>query len=94
MRLAIAMIVGLALCAPLLAAQSQPPPDLIAIEREVSLKLAHARGIGYTDRARIEKLSQAEKYDRDAEAAIKAGDFNSAEDDFLKAKLVLHALGI
>ncbi len=72
----------------------ETPPDLVQIEREVSLKLAHARGIGFTDRLRIEKLSQAEKYDHDGEVALKSGDFNAAENDFLKAKVILHDLGI
>ncbi len=95
MKTVIAIAAALAICAAAsFAAQTEIPPDLVQIEREVSLKLAHARGIGYTDRPRIEKLSQAEKYDHDGEAAMKAGDYHAAENDFLKAKLILHDLGI
>lgn len=96
MRTLIAIVFALALGAPAgaLGAPMEAPPDLVQIEREVSLKLAHAHGIGFTDRARLDKLSQADKFDRDGEAALKAGDFNAAEDDFLKAKVILHDLGI
>ncbi len=94
MRTLIVIGVFFAICTAAFAAQIETPPDLVQIEREISLKLAHARGIGFTDRPRIEKLSQAEKYDRDGEAALKTGDFNAAEDDFLKAKMILHDLGI
>lgn len=96
MRILIAFISAVAICAAAIcfAAQMETPPDLVQIEREVSLKLAHARGIGLTDPPKVKKLNEAEKFDRDGEAAVKAGDFNAAEDDFLKAKLILHDLGI
>lgn len=94
MRIMVLMLVALAICASALAAQMETPPDLAAVEREVSLKIAHARGAGFTDPPKMKKLADAEKFDREGEAALKSGDFNTAEDDFLKAKLLLHDLGM
>jgi hypothetical protein len=71
-----------------------PPADLVQLEREVSLKLAHARDIGFTEPAKRQRLSDAHQADLEGEKALKAGDYNKAENDFLKAKLLLRDLGI
>ena len=76
------------------AAGPNPPPELIQLEREVSLKMAHARGEGYIDASRRQTLADAEKVDADAEKAIHDGEFERAENDLLQAKLLLHKLGI
>jgi len=74
--------------------QATPPPELIQLEREVSLKMAHARDEGYTDEPRRKTLANAEKIDAQAEQAIKQGEFERAENDFLQVKVLLHNLGI
>jgi hypothetical protein len=71
-----------------------PPPELIQLEREVSLKMAHARDEGYTDEPRRKMLLNAQKADAEAEKAIKGGEYERAESDLLQAKLLLHNLGI
>jgi hypothetical protein len=74
--------------------QAAPPPELLQLEREVSLKMAHARDEGYTDEPRRKTLADAEKADAEAEKAIKDGEFERAENDLLQAKVLLHNLGI
>ena len=76
------------------AAGPNPPPELIQLEREVSLKMAHARGEGFTDASRRQTLADAEKVDAEAEKAIQEGEFERAENDLLQAKVLLHNLGI
>ena len=76
------------------AAGINPPPDLVQLEREVSLKMAHARDEGYTDVSRRKTLADAQAVDTEGEKALKAGVFERAENDFLKAKVLLHNLGI
>jgi len=75
-------------------AGANPPPELVQLEREVSLKMAHARGEGYIDAARRQTLAEAEKVDADAEKALHDGEFERAENDLLQAKLLLHKLGL
>ncbi|HLX37558.1 MAG TPA: hypothetical protein VKR29_07130 [Candidatus Binataceae bacterium] len=74
--------------------QPAPPPDLIQLEREVSLKMAHARDEGYPDEPRRKTLADAEKVDAEAEKALKDGEFERAENDLLQVKVLLHNLGI
>jgi hypothetical protein len=92
-RLLIAAVLLLALATPAICAGA-PPAELVQLEREVSLKLAHARDLGFTEPAKRQKLSDAHQVDLEGEKALKAGDYNQAENDFLKAKLLLHDLGI
>jgi hypothetical protein len=90
----IAIIMTIAGSAPAFAAGPNPPPDLVQLEREVSLKMAHARDEGFTDEARRKTLADANAVDAEGEKALKGGEFERAEDDFLKAKVLLHNLGI
>ena len=83
----------LAFAAPAISAGA-PPADLVQLEREVSLKLAHARDIGFTEPAKRQRLSDAHQADLEGEKALQAGDYNNAENDFLKAKLLLRDLGM
>jgi hypothetical protein len=76
------------------AADSHAPPELLQLEREVSLKMAHARGEGYTEPSKVKTLSDAQAVDLEAEKALKAGEYERAENDFLKTKVLLHNLGI
>lgn len=71
-----------------------PPPELIQLEREVSLKMAHARDEGYTDTSRRKTLADAQKVDAEAEKALKDGEYERADNDLLQAKVLLHNLGL
>jgi len=98
-RLIVIVMITIASLAAALAARAAgpnqtPPPELIQLEREVSLKMAHARDEGYTDTSRRKTLADAEKVDAEAEKAIKDGEFERAEDDLLQAKVLLHNLGL
>jgi len=77
-----------------LAGGPHPPADLVRLEREVSLKMAHARDEGYTDAARRKTLGDAQAVDAEAEKAMANGEFERAENDFLKVKVLLHDLGL
>ncbi len=69
-----------------------PPPELVKLEKIVSLELAHVRDSGPTEPDRRKQLFEAHELDRQAEAAIKAGDYKSAEDNLLKARVILRRL--
>jgi hypothetical protein len=93
-RTLIAMIFALALPGLTLAAGANPPPELLQLEREVSLKMAHARDEGITEPAKLKTLADAQAVDAEAEKALKAGEYERAEDNFLKTRVLLHNLGI
>jgi len=76
------------------ADDAAPPADLLQLERDVSLKIAHARDGNYTDQNDFKRLSDAQAADLEGEQHLKAGDYHKAESAFLKAKLLLHDLGI
>jgi hypothetical protein len=85
----------LSLALPALAlAGGGPPPELLQVEREAALKLAHARDEGYTEPEKLKTFAQAQAADLDAEKALQAGDYQRAESGFLKTKVLLHNLGI
>ncbi|MGH7865984.1 MAG: hypothetical protein ACREQB_13415 [Candidatus Binataceae bacterium] len=77
-----------------LYAQSEKPPELVQLEKEVALKIAHARGIGYPDHGRRAKLAEAERDNLHAQQAIFAGKYNDAVQKLLHAKVVLRDLGM
>jgi hypothetical protein len=93
MRAIIAAIVWLALPALALAG-ANPPSELLQLEREVSLKMAHARDEGFTDPDKLKTLADAQAVDAEAEKALKDGNYEQAENDFLQTKTLLHNLGI
>jgi hypothetical protein len=76
-----------------LHAGSKPPADLRRLERQVSLEIAHARGIGPTDPASFKRLQEAERYDLKGEQALASGDYKTAEDNFLRAQTLIRQLG-
>jgi hypothetical protein len=87
------ILVALAvLLSPVLAvagsSSSRPSPELVQLEREVSLKLAHVRDEGPTEPAKRRKLQSAALLDEKAEKEIEAGDYRSAEDDLVKANAI------
>ena len=77
-----------------MGAGSNPPPELLQLEREVALKLAHARDEGLTEPSKLKTLSEAQAADLEAERALQTGEYQSAETGFLKTKVLLHNLGI
>lgn len=86
----------LAAISPLLdvcpALAASPPPDLVEMERQVSLELAHVRDSGPTDPVERQQLFDANQLDQKGEAAIKSGDYKSAEDSLHKAREILRHL--
>ena len=92
--IALALCVSLIAVGPLLAGDTarQPSADLRNLEREVSLKLAHVRDEGLTDPQRRAQLHQAQQFDLQAEQAIGAGDYETAEDRLIKANTILSQL--
>ena len=56
--------------------------------------MAHARDEGFTEPSKLKTLSDAQAVDAEAEKALKDGEYERAEDGFLKTKVLLHNLGI
>ena len=74
------------------ALAASPPPELVKLERQVSLELAHVRDSGPTDPAKRQQLFEANQLEQKGEAAIKSGDYKSAEDSLLQARVILRQL--
>jgi len=87
---AIAAIATLVAASPLLA--ESPPPDLVEMERQVSLELAHIRDVGPTDPVQRKQLFDASQLEQKSEAAIKSGDYKSAQDNLFQAREILRHL--
>jgi hypothetical protein len=68
---------------------ASPSPELVTLERQVSLELAHVRDSGPTDPAQRKQLFDASQLEQRGEAAIKSGDYKSAEDSLLKSQAIL-----
>ena len=84
---AIAAIATVAGACPAMAAS--PPPELVKLERQVSLELAHVRDSGPTDPVKRMQLFDASQLEQKGEAAIKSGDYKSAGDSLLQARVIL-----
>jgi hypothetical protein len=69
-----------------------PPPDLVDLERQVSLELAHVRDNGPVDEAKRRQLFEARQLEQKGEDQIKSGDYKSAEDSLLRARVMLRQL--
>lgn len=74
------------------ASAASPSPELVRLEREVSLELAHVRDGGPTDPNQRKQLFEASNLEQKGEAAIKSGDYKSAEDSLLQARAILRQL--
>lgn len=74
------------------ALAASPPPELVDLERHVSLELAHVRDNGPTDPVKRQQLFDASQLEQKGEAAIKSGDYKSAEDSLQKARAILQQL--
>jgi hypothetical protein len=79
-------------CCVGLARAASPPPELVKLERLVSLELAHVRDSGPTDPVKRKQLSDARQLEQQGEDAIKSGDYRSAEDSLLRARVILRQL--
>jgi hypothetical protein len=89
----LAAIAALATFAPNCPARAEsPPPDLVEMERQVSLELAHFRDAGPTDPLQREQLFNASQLEQKSETAIKHGDYKSAQDDLFEARELLRHL--
>jgi hypothetical protein len=75
---------------PAIAASA--PPDLVEMERQVSLELAHVRDSGPTDPDQRKQLFDASQFEEKGEAAIKSGDYKSAQQNLSKARDILRHL--
>jgi len=78
---------------PVFAQTPGPPAELTALERQVSLKIAHVRIKGPTNAADLKQLGLAQRAQFDGEKAIASGDYKKAEQDFLRANLLISAIG-
>jgi hypothetical protein len=85
-----AIAIAIARPVPILA--GSPPPDLVKLEKLVSLELAHVRDTGPIDDAKRKKLFNAKQLEQKGEDAIKSGDYKSAEDSLLQARVILRQL--
>ncbi len=94
MRAIVATIIMLALPVLTAMAGGNPPPELLQLEREISLKMAHARDEGFTEPSKLKTLADAQAVDAEGEKALKDGEYERAENDFLQTKTLLHNLGI
>ena len=74
------------------ATAASPSPELVNLERQVSLELAHVRDSGPTDPAQRQRLFDASQLEQKGEAAIKSGDYDSAQQDLSKARDILRHL--
>jgi hypothetical protein len=75
--------------APAFGQSPTPSPDLTKLERLVSLKIAHVRMNGPNSAADFKRLGEAQSAQFDGEKALKAGDFKKAEQDFLRANVII-----
>ncbi len=62
------------------------------MERQVSLELAHVRDSGPTDPDQRKQLFDASQFEQKGEAAIKSGDYKSAQQNLSKARDILRHL--
>lgn len=69
-----------------------PPADLIKLERQVALKIAHIRLNGPTSAADLKQLGLAQSAQLDGERALSAGDYQKAERNFLRANVIISGI--
>ena len=65
------------------------PHDVRRMEKMVAIKLAHMQQLGMRDPAKRDIINQAHELDMKGEAALKAGDYVAARDNFDKANETL-----
>ena len=77
---------------PLIALAASPPPELVELERQVSLQIAHVRDGGPTDPVKRKQLLDAEELEEKGEAAIKSADYKSAQEILMRARAIVRQL--
>jgi len=77
---------------PACAHSPGPSPDLRKLERQVSLKIAHVRIKGPTNAADLKQLGLAQSAQFEGEKAIAAGDYKKAEQDFIRANVLISTI--
>ena len=92
-RLCCCLLATVALARPGLAQTPAPPSSLVTLEKEVSLKIAHVRIEGPANAAALKQLTEAERVAAQGEKAMAAGDYRGAEQDFLRANVIITVLG-
>jgi hypothetical protein len=97
MRTSLKMLAAIAAIAATIARAGavnagSPPADLVKLEKLVSLELAHVRDSGPVDDAKRKKLFTAKQLQQKGEDEIKSGDYKSAEDSLLQARVILRQL--
>jgi hypothetical protein len=80
------------LALPACAHSPGPSPDLRNLERQVSLKIAHVRIKGPTNAAGLKQLGLAQSAQFEGEKAIAAGDYKKAEQDFIRANVLISTI--
>jgi|SRR5271166_3174355 len=68
---------------------SAPPPELLKLEREVSLRIAHLRDQNLAE-SDLKKLHAAQNLDSLAQQDVATGKYRQAESQLLRANLLLH----
>ena len=69
-----------------------PPADLTKLERQVALKITHVRLNGPTNAADLKQLGLAQSAQFDGEKALAAGNYQKAEQDFLRANVIISGI--
>ncbi len=87
-----AAIAAIATLVNVLPACAQTPPDLVELERQVSLELAHVRDSGPTDPDKREQLYEASQSVQKGETEIKSSDYKDAEQSLLHARELLRKI--
>jgi hypothetical protein len=87
-----AAIAAIATLLNVLPARAQTPPDLVELERQVSLELAHVRDSGPTDPGKREQLYEASQSEQKGETEIKSSDYKDAEQSLLHARELLRKI--
>ena len=70
---------------------TSPSPDLLKLEKQVSLRIAHLLDVNL-DESDLKKLHAAQNLDSQAEQALALKKYQQAESQLLRAKLLLHDL--
>ncbi len=88
-----AAIVLMAFSVPARAGDPAPPDDLVRLERQVGLRVAHVRDEGPVGSEERKLYLEAQQDDANGEQALKARDYGHAMSYFKHANALLDQLG-
>jgi hypothetical protein len=80
------------LALPAFSQAPAPSPELRTLERQVSLKIAHVRIKGPTNAADLKQLGLAQRAQFEGEKAIAEGNYKKAEQDFIRANVLISTI--